>query len=54
LAFGSASLNRSFKHIVFSSGLTSSSGGASPAATPAQDKATNASKIKEPEDWKDF
>jgi hypothetical protein len=52
--FGSASLNRSFKHIVFSSGLTSSSGGAPPAATSVPDKAPNAPKIKEPEDWKDF
>jgi hypothetical protein len=55
--FSSSSLNRTFKHIVFSSGLTSSSGASSPAAGPStQDEETTvpSPKLKEPESWKDF
>jgi hypothetical protein len=53
--FSSPSLNRSFKHIVFSGGLTSSSGTAAPPeASPAPDEAIDLPKIKEPENWKDF
>ena len=53
--FSSPSLNKSFKHIVFSGGVTSFSGDtAPPAATPAPDEAVAVPKIKEPEDWKDF
>jgi hypothetical protein len=53
--FNSASLNYTFKQIVFSSGLTSFSGGtAPPAAEPAPDEAPVVPKIKEPENWKDF
>ena len=53
--FRSASLNRTFKHIVFSSGLASTSGaGAHPAATPTPDEAPAMPKTKEPKNWKDF
>lgn len=53
--FRSTALNRSFEHIVFSGGLTSSSGVAVPlTATPAPDEAAKKQKIKEAEDWKSF
>jgi len=53
--FSSPSLNRVFKHIVFSRGVTSASGAAAaPTEPPAQDEAANVPKIKEPENWKDF
>ena len=53
--FGSSSLNRSFKQIVFSPGITSLSGDAAPTeATPAPNEAPPVPKIKEPENWKDF
>ena len=53
--FGSSSLNRSFKQIVFSPGITSLSGYADPTeATPAPNEAPPVPKIKEPENWKDF
>ena len=53
--FRSTSLNRSFERIVFSQGLTSSSGAAAapPAATQATDEATDVPKAKKPvDDWK--
>ncbi len=53
--FSSTSLNHTFDHIVFSSGIKSFSGDpALPAANPVPDEATDAPKIKEPENWKDF
>jgi len=55
--FSSSSLNRTFKHIVFSNGLTSSSGApSSSAAPPTQDEEIYVPrpKLKEPESWKDF
>ena len=53
--FGSSSLNRTFKQIVFSSGITSLSGDVPPPkATSAPNEAPPAPKIKEPENWKDF
>ena len=53
--FSSPSLNRVFKHIVFSRGITSASGAAAaPTEPPAQDEAADAPKIREPENWKDF
>jgi hypothetical protein len=52
--FRSSALNRSFERIVFSQGLTSSSGAAAPhAATQATDKAADVPKAKKPvDDWK--
>jgi hypothetical protein len=51
--FTSTSLNHTFKHIVFSSGLTSfSAGTALPDET--QDEAVKVPKIPEPEDWRDL
>jgi hypothetical protein len=53
--FNSPSLNRTFKHIVFSSGITSfAQGTAPPEAIPAPEEASELPKIKEPEDWTDF
>jgi len=53
--FSSPSLNRSFRQIVFSSGLISSTvGSASPEATPAPEEPIVVPRIKEPENWKDF
>ena len=55
--FQSNALNRSFEQIVFSSGLASISDTATPpAATLAPEETTRAprSKVKEPENWKDF
>ncbi len=53
--FSSSSLNRTFRQIVFSSGITSFSGdAASQDATQPQEEATAVPKIKEPENWKDF
>jgi hypothetical protein len=53
--FSSPSLNRSFKHIVFSRGITSSTGAATaPAPTPAPVEATDLPKVKDSEEWKDF
>jgi len=55
--FRSNALNRSFEQIVFSSGLASiSDTAAPPAATLAPEETTRAprSKVKEPENWKDF
>lgn len=53
--FTSTSLNRTFKQIVFSGGLTSSPGGtAPPAAIAAPDEAPPAPRVREPENWKDF
>ena len=49
--FSSPSLNRAFKQIVFSMGITSTSGTAEP---PAPEEAIVVPKIKEPKDWKDF
>ena len=59
--FRSTALNRSFKSIVFSSGVASFSGTADspagtpvPEATPAPEERPKVPKIKEPENWKDF
>jgi len=53
--FTSTSLHRTFKQIVFSGGLISSSGGATPpAATVTPDEAPPVPRIREPENWKDF
>ena len=53
--FSSTSLNYTFKQIVFSSGLTSFSGGsAPPAAEPPPVEVPDVPKIKEPANWKDF
>ena len=59
--FRSTALNRSFKRIVFSSGVASFSGTAAPPAgtpvpeaTPAPEETPKMPKIKEPENWKDF
>ena len=59
--FRSTALNRSFKSIVFSSGVASFSGTAAapagtpvPEATPAPEETPKVPKIKEPENWKDF
>ena len=59
--FRSTALNRSFKRIVFSSGVASFSGAAAtpaatpvPEATPAPEETPRVPKIKEPENWKDF
>ena len=53
--FSSPSLNRSFKQIVFSGGLTSLSGSAAPPeAAPVPEEVIQVPKIKEPKDWKDF
>ena len=49
--FSSPSLNRTFKQIVFSMGITSTSGVAEP---PAPEEAIVVPKIKEPKNWKDF
>jgi len=55
--FRSSALNMTFKHIVFSGGVTSISGAADPsAAITAPDEVIDVPKIKikEPENWKDF
>jgi hypothetical protein len=54
--FTSPSLNRSFEHIVFSGGLTSSSAAGAQEKTTAPDDATDEPKPKpkRPEDWKNF
>ena len=59
--FRSTALNRSFKRIVFSSGVASFSGAAAtpaatpvPEVTPAPEETPRVPKIKEPENWKDF
>lgn len=55
--FSSPSLNKSFRHIVFSSGLTSLSTEATPSeVTPALDETGDVpkSKIEEFEEWEDF
>jgi len=53
--FSSTSLNHTFNHIVFSSGITSFLGGsAPPAVTPTPSDVIKLPKIKEPENWKDF
>jgi len=50
--FSSPSLNRSFKHIVFSRGITSASGAsASPEVTPSPDEVTEVPKAKPKDDW---
>lgn len=53
--FNSASLNHTFRRIVFSSGIATFSRGTAPQA-PEQlpDEMPEASKTKEPENWKDF
>jgi hypothetical protein len=51
--FRSTSLNRSFEQIVFSGGITSTSGDAvHPDITPAE--VSDMPKTKEPKNWKDF
>lgn len=53
--FSSPSLNKTFKQIVFSMGITSSSGAVdSSDGTPGEDAGPELPKIKEPENWKDF
>ena len=54
--FHSSSLNRSFEHIVFSMGITSSSGCPFSSTAPPvpDDEATDVPKAKEPEDWGGF
>jgi len=53
--FSSPSLNRSFKQIVFSRGITSSTGAATaPEPTPDQVEPTDLPKVKDTEEWKDF
>ena len=54
--FHSSSMNRTFEHIVFSGGITSSSGStAHPDTAPDQEEISEeAPKAKPPEDWKGF
>ena len=53
--FNSSSLNRTFRQIVFSSGITSfSQGTAQPTETPVVEEAPDLPKVKEAEDWGDF
>jgi len=53
--FSSPSLNRTFKQIVFSRGITSTSATAAPPGeTPAPEETPPMPRIKEPKDWKDF
>jgi hypothetical protein len=53
--FRSTSLNRIFEQIVFSPGLTSTTGAAAnPGETASPDEALEEPKPKPPEDWKNF
>ena len=52
--FKSSSLNRTFKEIVFSSGVVSLSSGTAVESPPAPEEETVVPKLPEPKDWKNF